>query len=379
MLKYGFFDSLNNDREYSSADVAFLNSLILSNGVYAQPATSLQVVAANDGMNVIVKAGTAVIGGRYCINDSDYIIGVYYAGGTYTRYTRIVLRLNLANRLFEIIRPWKDGAPPDIVRDSSYFDLCLATIAVQPTITVVTQAMITDDRGDNTLCGWLTGAVDQIDTTDLFAQYGAEWEVLKTQYRTVAEDPTVLENYALKAKVFEAGTSFGTTQVSNVNGIVKSGWYYALSSAPGVPSYNYYWFIHHIQGVDNQTAVQVAYARTTPNPIIYTRMRVNGTYTSWALTSPLVKETTLFNGAVTANAVLNLSANLASYTELVIKATSSTNYVSYQRIPKSILLDNGYILFDAYSGADAAALQIYGAASLKSTVALTNLTIEGWA
>ena len=383
MLKYGFFDSLDGDRQYTSSDIAFLNSLLMTNGVYASPADGFKVYAGTN-MNVKIKPGTAVISGRYCINDSDYTATVAYSGGTYTRYTRIILRLNLTTRLFEFAASTFDGSPPALTRNDTIFELSLATIAVPVGTTTVTNAMITDDRGDNTICGFVTGAIDQIDTTDLFAQYAAEWDLLKTQYRTVAEDPTVLENYALKANVFEAGTSYGTTlMTTNVAGINKSGWYYAAGNVVGVaPMNNYYWLIQHIQGIDAQTAVQVAYAKTNAEPIVYTRSRYNGTWTSWYKTSALIKATTLYNGSVTANTAFNLASLLSYYTEITIKATSNTSYVAYMRVPVAALLANGYLLFDDYANTTAAGLLNYANTStyttLKSTVALTNLTIEGW-
>lgn len=378
MLKYGFFDSLDGDRQYTSSDVAFLNSLLMSNGVYASPADGFKIYA-DTNMNVKIKPGTAVISGRYCINDSDYTATVAYSGGTYTRYARIILRLNLTTRLFEFASRYKDSSPPDLTRDDNIFELSLATIAVPVGTTAVTQAMITDDRGDNTICGFVTGAIDQIDTTDLFSQYAAEWDLLKTQYRTVAEDPTILENYALKANVFEAGTTYGSTQVSNLNTITKSGWYYA-SGALYAPSSDYAWFLNHIQGIDSSNATQIAYARVSSIVKIYYRTKVSGNWNAWTLLSPMVK-VDLYNGSVAANTSFNLSGKLYDYTEIGIRAISNTNYVSYMRVPVATFVFNGYTLFDMYNGADAAALLFYlntTYSTLRSTVALTNLVIEGW-
>ena len=45
-MKSSFFDSLNGDRRYSSADWAKYFRQFIGNGVYTNPATSMQVQAA---------------------------------------------------------------------------------------------------------------------------------------------------------------------------------------------------------------------------------------------------------------------------------------------------------------------------------------------
>ena len=60
---------------------------------------------------------------------------------------------------------------PSLERSADNYELMLASIHVVAGATSIAQANITDKRPDSTVCGWVKGVVDQIDTTDLFAQY----------------------------------------------------------------------------------------------------------------------------------------------------------------------------------------------------------------
>jgi hypothetical protein len=52
----------------------------------------------------------------------------------------------------------------------------LAEIYVSAGATAITAANITDKRADTSVCGYVTGLVDQIDTTDMWAQLQADFE-----------------------------------------------------------------------------------------------------------------------------------------------------------------------------------------------------------
>ena len=72
------------------------------------------------------------------------------------------------------------GSPvaPVLQRDTDLWELELAHISVVAGAANITQSAITDSRTDLSRCGIVTGLIDQIDTTDLFAQYTAafnEW------------------------------------------------------------------------------------------------------------------------------------------------------------------------------------------------------------
>lgn len=61
-------------------------------------------------------------------------------------------------------------ANPAPTRDSKYYELVLAYIKVNAGTVTISQSMITDKRGDKSVCGYVTGLIDQIDTTDFYTQ-----------------------------------------------------------------------------------------------------------------------------------------------------------------------------------------------------------------
>ena len=55
-------------------------------------------------------------------------------------------------------------------------ELCLAYVYVEASATAITQADITDTRSDTSVCGWVTGLIEQVDTSTLFAQWEAAYQ-----------------------------------------------------------------------------------------------------------------------------------------------------------------------------------------------------------
>ena len=179
-LTSAFFDAklVGNeyDRVYSAESFAEYFASFIANGVFPDPATNLQVVANVPGdMTVRVKSGLGWINGYYCNNDEDYPLSISPANGTLPRIDAVVLRWSRSNRSISLevktgVATSSPSAPP-LERSADNYELMLASISVVAGATSIAQANITDKRPDSTVCGWVKGVVDQIDTTDLFAQY----------------------------------------------------------------------------------------------------------------------------------------------------------------------------------------------------------------
>ena len=173
-IRSGFFNSINGDRKYGAERFAEYFASFIGNGVFPNPGNGLQVMANND-MTVTVKAGRAWINGYILINDDDYTLTLDPADGVLSRIDRIVVRYDIADR--EIRLEVKKGAfasspvAPALQRDVDAYELGLADIAVNAGAVSINQADITDLRMNANYCGIVKGLVDQIDTTDLFAQF----------------------------------------------------------------------------------------------------------------------------------------------------------------------------------------------------------------
>lgn len=179
-LTSAFFDAKlvgdEYDRVYSAESFAEYFASFIANGVFPNPATNLQVVANVPGnMAIQVKSGLGWINGYYCKNDGDYSLTLSPANGTLPRVDAVVLRWSRSNRSIslEVKTGVAASSPsaPTLERSADNYELMLASISVVAGATSIAQANITDKRPDSTVCGWVKGVVDQIDTTDLFAQY----------------------------------------------------------------------------------------------------------------------------------------------------------------------------------------------------------------
>jgi len=173
-IRSGFFNSVNGDRRYDAAFFAEYFATFIGDGVFPNPSTGLQLVESA-GMQTILKVGKGWIKGYYVINDSDYIIKHDNADGVLKRIDRVVMRLNFLKRQIEIVlkKGSQASSPtaPAVQRDAEAYELVLADVLINAGATKITQANITDQRLNKSLCGIVHGVVDQVDTTSIFNQY----------------------------------------------------------------------------------------------------------------------------------------------------------------------------------------------------------------
>lgn len=173
-MRSGFFNDIDDDRLYDASFFAEFFASFIGNGVFPNPSTNLQVFE-NGNMTTKVSAGKGWINGYFLVNDSDYVLQHDLADGVLKRIDRVVMRLNHLERKIEVLI--KKGAfastpvAPALQRDADYYELALADVPINAGTTTITQADIIDQRFNKELCGVVKGLIDEIDTTNLFAQY----------------------------------------------------------------------------------------------------------------------------------------------------------------------------------------------------------------
>lgn len=183
-ITYGFFNAIkdssgNYDRTYNADQMSTYFEGLVSDGVYENVGDALQVVAGS-GMEVQVKSGRALIGSKWLKNDSAYTITLNASHVTLNRYTAIVARLDMSARTITIVA--KDGenattpTKPAITNSTTVKELCLAYVYVGRGVTEITQSVIEDTRANTNICGWVTGIVEQVDTSQLFLQWQTAYE-----------------------------------------------------------------------------------------------------------------------------------------------------------------------------------------------------------
>nr|DAH19015.1 MAG TPA: Receptor Binding Protein [Caudoviricetes sp.] len=172
--KSSFFNSVSGDRKYKAEDWASYFGTLIGNGVFPNPATNLQVVPGASGLTVTVHAGKAWINGYYYNNTDDLTLTLPTPDGSKKRIDRIVVRWSLSDR--KISAQVKSGTAATnpsaavLQRDSDVYELAIADVLVGVAATSLSSTSITDRRYDSTLCGVVTGTVQQIDTSAFAAQ-----------------------------------------------------------------------------------------------------------------------------------------------------------------------------------------------------------------
>ena len=173
-VTYGFFNSLDGDRTYSADQISEYFQGLVSNGVYEDVGGALQVLASS-GMTVNVAAGRAIINCKWLNNSAAQAVTITAANSALNRWTAVVVRLDSANRLMEIATKDGTAATTPTKPSISSNELCLAMIYVAAGATAITQADITDMRASAS-CGWVTGLIEQVDTSTLFLQWQTAYE-----------------------------------------------------------------------------------------------------------------------------------------------------------------------------------------------------------
>lgn len=177
--RYGFFNAVETssgtyDRTYNAEDFASYFSKFIGNGVFANPSDGLKV-SAQSGLKVTVKAGSAYIDGYYYELTENKTLTVKVNSSSYVQTDSVVIRLDKTNRKMSLELKQNDTS---VSNTTTVKELQLATIKKGVGVSSVSAADITDKRPYNEVCGFVTGVVQQISTSDLFSQFTAmfnEW------------------------------------------------------------------------------------------------------------------------------------------------------------------------------------------------------------
>ena len=180
-LRSGFFNSVDGDRKYSAEEMNMPYNQLISNGVFPNPSTSLQVLTSS-GMTVQVLAGGGLFGGGWAYNDAPVLLTLERAETNLNRVDAIVIKRDTSEPVRNTVLYVKKGTPasspvpPTMTHDDYVDEYCLATVRLNTNVSEISQSMITDTRMDSTVCGWVTGLIDQVDTSTLFVQWETAYQ-----------------------------------------------------------------------------------------------------------------------------------------------------------------------------------------------------------
>ena len=200
-------------------------------------------------MTVNVGTGRAIIDCKWINLDGVESLPISPASPTQARYTAVVIRLDRENR--QMVLTTVDGEPaaspvmPEIGDD----ELCLAMVYVPANAVSISQVNITDMRGSE-YCLWVTGLIDQLDTSTLFLQWQTafdEWFSALTgrlQVNTYIQEyhrSVTMDGSTTIVILNMSGYTYETTDIIriHINGLLaKAGTDYTLTVNSGVAILN---------------------------------------------------------------------------------------------------------------------------------------------
>jgi hypothetical protein len=178
---YGFYNSLNNDRNYDSVDISRLFDGLISDGVFATYGGGL-LVSENSGMQVVVSTGRAWFDHTWTFNDSPLFLTVETSELLMSRIDTLILEINTTDAVrantVRIVKGTPGSTPvaPTLIRANGLYQYPLADIFVAPTVTTILQANITNRIG-TTATPFVTGIIDTIAAEDLISQWHSEFDI----------------------------------------------------------------------------------------------------------------------------------------------------------------------------------------------------------
>ncbi len=175
-VRSGFFNSIGGDRLYDAEDIGNYFDGLISNGIFESIGNRLAVTPGN-GLSVNIDTGRAIVNCHWMVNDAVLNLSLAAADVQYKRIDRIVVRLDRTdnNRTVNIFVKKGENAlspvAPALTRTESVYELCLADVFIGANVVSISQSNITDQRINTSLCGFVTGIIKQVDTSDLAIQY----------------------------------------------------------------------------------------------------------------------------------------------------------------------------------------------------------------
>lgn len=178
----GYYNSLNGDRKYNAETIAKYFTGLFTRGVL-QNYKGKFFVTANGGMKVTVKTGKAFFSdGKWIENTADITLTLDPSDVVLDRIDIIVLRndknedIRNASVILKKGTSGSNPVAPTLQNDTYVEEICLCEIRVNRLTENITQTNITNTIPNTEMCGYVTGLINQVDTSDLYMQYETAYQ-----------------------------------------------------------------------------------------------------------------------------------------------------------------------------------------------------------
>ncbi len=174
----GFFNSVNGDRRYNAQQMSEIFEGLITDGVYESVANKM-AVQPNSGMTIQIATGRGWFGKHWVNNDSEYTLTLSESDVILNRYVAVCVKVDDTDAVRNATPylKYSDFATtpvkPTMIRTETVKEYCLAYIYIKAGATEIKASDIEDTRGNESLCGWVTGLIEQLSSATLFEQFTA--------------------------------------------------------------------------------------------------------------------------------------------------------------------------------------------------------------
>lgn len=158
------------DRVYTSEQFADYFSQFIGNGVFGGVLSELQVRQHSNedtAMDIRITPGRAYINGYWYYLEQEIFLDIDVNAGQTSRIDCVCLQYNYNDRTINAV--YHNGTSQPI-RNESMYELMLCTIKVKKDVVSISDGDITDTRLDDSVCGIVTGVIEQIDASTIVVQ-----------------------------------------------------------------------------------------------------------------------------------------------------------------------------------------------------------------
>lgn len=185
-----FWNSNEGDRIYDADSFSNWLKKFFTTGVFQN---DLQVTA-DGGMVVRVGTGYANIEGKVRMFDAETTFTIAASNSRYPRIDTIVVQKseNARSITLEYVQGGASANPSAVppTRSGGIYQLVLAQVYVAAGATSITQANITDKRPDSSVCGWVTGTVEEVDISQIMSQSQTQFNEWFANIQEVLDEDT---------------------------------------------------------------------------------------------------------------------------------------------------------------------------------------------
>ena len=135
-------------------------------------------------MTIQIATGRGWFDKRWVENDTEYTLTIEDADVTLNRYGAVCIKVDSSDAVREAVPYVKyseyatQPVKPTMERSETLKEYCLAYVYIKAGASEITASDIEDTRADESLCGWVTGLIEQLSSATLFSQFTAiftEW------------------------------------------------------------------------------------------------------------------------------------------------------------------------------------------------------------